>query len=173
LQNLVEEEGDETAGSSIQDMRLQNNELQNLEGSIFVGMKELQRLNLSHNALGPTIGLRDLRGLDSLRVLDLSHNELTTLEDTSEVRDKSAVRPISCHYPRVVKISDRPWLASLGSALSNRSVGMLILIGAIGNHPPSLCFSLYIFNPRHSYKLIHVLFFVGPSFSASRLARTL
>lgn len=48
-------------------------------------MKELQKLNLSYNALGPTIGQRDLRGLDGLKVLDLSHNELTTLEDTSEV----------------------------------------------------------------------------------------
>lgn len=86
MQNLVEEEGDETAGSSIQDLQLQHNELRTLEGSLFVGMRELQRLNLSHNALGPTIGPQDLRGLDALRILDLSHNELTTLEDTSEVR---------------------------------------------------------------------------------------
>ena len=40
---------------------------------------------MSHNALGPTIGPQDLRGLEGLKVLDLSHNELTTLEDTSEV----------------------------------------------------------------------------------------
>lgn len=66
-------------------MRLQNNELRSLEGSLFVGMRELQRLNLSHNALGPTIGPQDLRGLEGLRVLDLSYNKLTTLEDTSEV----------------------------------------------------------------------------------------
>lgn len=82
----MEEEGDETAGGNIQDMRLQHNELRSLDGSLFLGMKELQRLNLSHNALGPTIGQRDLRGLDGLKVLDLSHNELTTLEDTSEVQ---------------------------------------------------------------------------------------
>lgn len=56
-----------------------------MDGSLFLGMKELQRLNLSHNALGPTIGPRVLRGLDGLRVLDISHNQLTTLEDTSEV----------------------------------------------------------------------------------------
>lgn len=74
------------AGASIQDMRLQHNQIQTLEGSVFVNMKELQRLNLSYNALGPTIGLRELRGLDNLRVLDLSYNLLTTLEDTSEVR---------------------------------------------------------------------------------------
>ena len=81
----MEEQADETSGASIQDMRLQHNELRSLEGSLFVGMKELQRLNLSHNALGPTIGPQDLRGLEGLRVLDLSHNELITLEDTSEV----------------------------------------------------------------------------------------
>ena len=85
-QNLVEEEGDDTTGSGLQDLRLQHNELHTLEGSLFVGMKGLQRLNLSHNALGPAIQLQDLRGLESLRVLDLSHNELTTLEDTSEVK---------------------------------------------------------------------------------------
>ncbi|XP_066598981.1 insulin-like growth factor-binding protein complex acid labile subunit [Prorops nasuta] len=83
-ENLIEEEGDETAGYNIQDMQLQHNELRSLEGSLFVGMKELQRLNLSHNALGPTISARDLRGLDGLRILDLSHNEITTLEATSE-----------------------------------------------------------------------------------------
>ena len=81
----MEEEGDETAGSGIQDLELQHNELRSLEGSLFVGMRGLQRLNLSHNALGPIIGPQDLRGLDSLKVLDLSHNELTTLEDASEV----------------------------------------------------------------------------------------
>jgi len=84
----VEEEGEEIAGSTIQDLRLQHNELRSLDGSLFLGMKELQRLNLSHNALGPTIGPRDLRGLDGLRVLDISHNQLTTLEDTSEVNIK-------------------------------------------------------------------------------------
>lgn len=84
----MEEEGEETAGASIQDMRLQHNQISSLDGSLFFGMKELQRLNLSHNVLGPTIGLRDLRGLDNLRVLDLSHNALTTLEDTSEVQRK-------------------------------------------------------------------------------------
>lgn len=82
---MVEEEGEETAGGNIQDMQLQHNELRSLDGSLFLGMKELQKLNLSYNALGPTIGQRDLRGLDGLKVLDLSHNELTTLEDTSEV----------------------------------------------------------------------------------------
>ncbi|XP_058794389.1 insulin-like growth factor-binding protein complex acid labile subunit isoform X2 [Phymastichus coffea] len=82
-ENLVEEE-DDNAGASIQDLRLEHNRLANIEGSIFTGMKELERLNLSHNALGPTLSLRDLRGLDGLRVLDLSYNELTTLEDTSE-----------------------------------------------------------------------------------------
>lgn len=81
----MEQEGEETAGASIQDMRLEHNELRTLAGSLFVGMRELQRLNLSHNALGPTIGPQDLRGLEGLRVLDLSHNKLTTLEDTSEV----------------------------------------------------------------------------------------
>lgn len=78
-------EGEEIAGSSIQELRLQHNKLSTLAGSLFVGMSSLQRLNLSHNALGPTLGPRDLKGLDALRVLDLSHNALTTLEDTSEV----------------------------------------------------------------------------------------
>lgn len=81
----MEEEGEEIAGGNIQDICLQHNELRSLDGSVFLGMKELQRLNLSHNALGPTIGPRDLHGLDGLRVLDISHNQLTTLEDTSEV----------------------------------------------------------------------------------------
>lgn len=73
------------AGASIQDMRLEHNELRSLEGSLFSGMKELQKLNLSHNALGPRLGLGDLRGINGLRILDLSYNELTTLENTSEV----------------------------------------------------------------------------------------
>lgn len=94
-QNLVEEEGEEIAGGTIQDLRLQHNELRSLDGSLFLGMKELQRLNLSHNALGPTIGPRDLRGLDGLRVLDVSHNQLTTLEDTSEVNIKVRFFPSS------------------------------------------------------------------------------
>lgn len=81
----MEEEGEEIAGRNIQDLRLQHNELRSLDGSLFLGMKELQRLNLSHNALGPTIGPRDLRGLGGLRVLDISHNQFTTLEDMSEV----------------------------------------------------------------------------------------
>lgn len=85
MKNLVEEDGDETPGASIQELRLQHNELQTLEDSLFVGMRELQRLNLSHNALGPTIGSQDFRGLDNLRNLDLSHNKLTTLEDISDV----------------------------------------------------------------------------------------
>jgi len=93
----VEEEGEEIAGSTIQDLRLQHNELRSLDGTLFLGMKELQRLNLSHNALGPTIGPRDLRGLDGLRVLDISHNQLTTLEDTSEVDIK--IRIILSPFP--------------------------------------------------------------------------
>ncbi|XP_031779983.1 insulin-like growth factor-binding protein complex acid labile subunit isoform X2 [Nasonia vitripennis] len=105
-ENLVEEEGEETAGASIQDMRLQHNELRNLEGSLFVGMKELQRLNLSHNALGPTIALRDLRGLDGLRVLDLSYNELTTLEDTSETWLPS-LEELNASHNRLVTLSER------------------------------------------------------------------
>ncbi|KAJ8672595.1 hypothetical protein QAD02_003854, partial [Eretmocerus hayati] len=106
LQNLVEDGGEETAGSSIQDIRLQHNKLRNLEGSLFVGMKELQRLNLSHNALGPTIGLRDLRGLEGLRVLDLSHNELTTLEDTSETWLPS-LEELNASHNRLVTLSER------------------------------------------------------------------
>lgn len=82
------EEDEEIAGGNIQDLRLQHNELRGLDSSLFLGMKELQRLNLSHNALGPTIGPRNLRGLDGLRVLDISHNQLTTLEDTSDVNKK-------------------------------------------------------------------------------------
>lgn len=87
----MEEEGYDIAGGNIQDLRLQHNELRSLDGSLFLGMKELQRLNLSHNALGPTIGPRDLRGLDALRVLDISHNQLITLEDTSEVNKNSDI----------------------------------------------------------------------------------
>ncbi|XP_076767001.1 leucine-rich repeat-containing larval translucida [Xylocopa sonorina] len=105
-ENLVEEEGEETAGGNIQDMQLQHNELRTLDGSIFVGMKELQTLNLSHNALGPTIGPRDLRGLDGLKVLDLSHNELTTLEDTSETWLPSLEELYASHN-RLVTLSER------------------------------------------------------------------
>lgn len=105
-ENLVEEEGEETAGSNIQDMRLQHNELRSLDGSLFLGMKELQRLNLSHNLLGPTIGPRDLRGLDGLKVLDLSHNELTTLEDTSETWLPS-LEELNASHNRLVTLSER------------------------------------------------------------------
>ncbi|CAK9805039.1 Protein artichoke [Anthophora plagiata] len=105
-ENLVEEEGEETAGGNIQDMRLQHNELRSLDGSLFLGMKEMQRLNLSHNALGPTIGPRDLRGLDGLKVLDLSHNELTTLEDTSETWLPS-LEELNASHNRLVTLSER------------------------------------------------------------------
>ncbi|KAM0727807.1 Protein artichoke [Formica fusca] len=105
-ENLVEEEGDEIAGGNIQDLRLQHNELRSLDGSLFLGMKELQRLNLSHNALGPTIGPRDLRGLDALRVLDISHNQLTTLEDTSETWLPS-LEELNASHNRLVTLSGR------------------------------------------------------------------
>ncbi|XP_033224857.1 insulin-like growth factor-binding protein complex acid labile subunit [Belonocnema kinseyi] len=105
-ENLVEEQADETSGASIQDMRLQHNELRSLEGSLFVGMKELQRLNLSHNALGPTIGPQDLRGLEGLRVLDLSHNELITLEDTSETW-LPLLEELNASHNRLITLSER------------------------------------------------------------------
>lgn len=105
-ENLVEEEGDDIAGGNIQDLRLQHNELRSLDGSLFLGMKELQRLNLSHNALGPTIGQRDLRGLDGLRVLDISHNQLTTLEDTSETWLPS-LEELNASHNRLVTLSGR------------------------------------------------------------------
>ncbi|XP_011882957.1 PREDICTED: leucine-rich repeats and immunoglobulin-like domains protein 1 [Vollenhovia emeryi] len=104
-ENLVEEEGEESAGGTIQDLCLQHNELRSLDGSLFLGMKELQRLNLSHNALGPTIGPRDLRGLDGLRVLDISHNQLTTLEDTSETL--SSLEELNASHNRLVTLSGR------------------------------------------------------------------
>ncbi|XP_014483968.1 PREDICTED: leucine-rich repeats and immunoglobulin-like domains protein 1 isoform X2 [Dinoponera quadriceps] len=105
-ENLVEEEGEEIAGGNIQDMCLQHNELRSLDGSVFLGMKELQRLNLSHNALGPTIGPRDLHGLDGLRVLDISHNQLTTLEDTSETWLPS-LEELNASHNRLVTLSGR------------------------------------------------------------------
>ncbi|XP_024939208.1 leucine-rich repeats and immunoglobulin-like domains protein 1 isoform X2 [Cephus cinctus] len=105
-ENLVEEEGEDVAGANIQDMRLQHNELRSLEGSLFVGMKGLQRLNLSHNALGPTIGPQDLRGLDTLRVLDLSHNELTSLEEMSETWLPS-LEELNASHNRLVTLSER------------------------------------------------------------------
>lgn len=104
-ENLVEED-EEIAGGNIQDLRLQHNELRNLDGSLFLGMKELQRLNLSHNALGPTIGPRDLRGLDGLRVLDISHNLLTTLEDTSDTWLPS-LEELNASHNRLVTLSGR------------------------------------------------------------------
>lgn len=67
-------------------MQLQHNQIKNLGELLFYGMRELRSLNLSHNALGPTIGAQDLRGLDRLKVLDLSHNEIATLENIPEVR---------------------------------------------------------------------------------------
>ncbi|KAL2725737.1 insulin-like growth factor-binding protein complex acid labile subunit [Vespula maculifrons] len=105
-ENLVEEEGDEMVGGNIQDIRLQYNELKSLEGSLFVGMKELQKLNLSHNALGPMIALRDLRGLDRLRVLDLSYNEFITLEDTSETW-LPALEELNASHNRLITLSGR------------------------------------------------------------------
>ncbi|XP_063990903.1 protein artichoke [Diachasmimorpha longicaudata] len=105
-ENLVEEEGEEIPGASVQDMRLQNNMLSSLEGSLFIGMRELQRLNLSHNALGPTIGPQDLRGLEGLRVLDLSYNRLTTLEDTSETY-LPALEELNASNNRLITLSER------------------------------------------------------------------
>ncbi|XP_015191707.1 PREDICTED: insulin-like growth factor-binding protein complex acid labile subunit [Polistes dominula] len=105
-ENLVEEEGDEITGGNIQDMRLQHNELTKLEGSLFVGMKELQKLNFSHNALGPTISFNDLRGLDRLRVLDLSYNELISLGDTSETW-LPALEELNASHNQLVTLSGR------------------------------------------------------------------
>ncbi|XP_014223414.1 chondroadherin-like protein isoform X2 [Trichogramma pretiosum] len=105
-ENLVEVDGDEMAGAGIQDMHLQHNELRSLEGSLFLGMRQLQRLNLSHNALGPTVGLRDLKGLDGLRKLDLSYNELTTLEDTSESWLQS-LEELNVAHNRLITLSER------------------------------------------------------------------
>lgn len=104
-ENLVEED-EEIAGGNIQDLRLQHNELRRLDSSLFLGMKELQRLNLSHNALGPTIGPRNLRGLDGLRVLDISHNQLTTLEDTSDTWLPS-LEELNASHNRLVTLSGR------------------------------------------------------------------
>ncbi|XP_057329045.1 chondroadherin-like protein [Microplitis mediator] len=106
IENLVDEDGEEIPGASIQELRLQNNKLQTLEDSLFVGMRELQRLNLSHNALGPTIGSQKFRGLENLRNLDLSHNKLTTLEDISEARLPALEELIASHN-RLVTLSDR------------------------------------------------------------------
>ncbi|XP_020291162.1 insulin-like growth factor-binding protein complex acid labile subunit [Pseudomyrmex gracilis] len=105
-ENLVEEEGEEIAGRNVQDLRLQHNELRSLDGSLFLGMKELQRLNLSHNALGPTIGPRDLRGLGGLRVLDISHNQFITLEDMSETW-MPVLEELNASHNRLVTLSGR------------------------------------------------------------------
>lgn len=104
-ENLVEMEGEEIAGSSIHELRLQHNKLSSLAGSLFMGMTSLQRLNLSHNALGPSLGPRDLKGLDALRVLDLSHNDLTTLEDTSETWLPS-LEELNASHNRLVVLSE-------------------------------------------------------------------
>ncbi|XP_048510851.1 insulin-like growth factor-binding protein complex acid labile subunit isoform X2 [Athalia rosae] len=104
-ENLVELEGEEIAGASIQELRLQHNKLSSLEGSLFMGMVSLQRLNLSHNALGPALGPRDLKGLDALRVLDISHNSLTTLEDTSETWLPS-LEELNASHNRLVVLSE-------------------------------------------------------------------
>ncbi|KAL6258650.1 hypothetical protein P5V15_010603 [Pogonomyrmex californicus] len=106
FENLVEEEGEEIVGGNIQDLRLQHNELCSLDGSLFLGMKELQRLNLSHNALGPTFELHDLRGLDGLRTLDISHNQLTTLESTPETWLPS-LEELNMSHNRLVTLSGR------------------------------------------------------------------
>ncbi|KAK0177965.1 hypothetical protein PV328_001958 [Microctonus aethiopoides] len=106
IENLVEEDAEDSPGARVQELRLQHNELQSLEESLFVGMRELQRLNLSHNALGPTIGAHDFRGLDNLRNLDLSHNKLTTLEDISEAR-LPALEELNASHNRLMTLSER------------------------------------------------------------------
>ncbi|XP_046413909.1 toll-like receptor 6 [Neodiprion fabricii] len=104
-ENLVEMEGEEIAGSSVFEFRLQHNKLNTLEGSLFMGMRSLQRLNLSHNALGPSLGPRDLKGLNALRVLDISHNALTTLEDTSE-NWLPSLEELNASHNRLVVLSE-------------------------------------------------------------------
>ncbi|XP_034942707.1 chondroadherin-like protein [Chelonus insularis] len=106
IENLVDKDAEEKPGASIQELRLQHNELQTLEDSLFEGMRELQRLNLSHNSLGPTIGSHDFCELGNLRSLDLSHNKLTSLEEISEAK-LPALEELFASHNRLVTLSDR------------------------------------------------------------------
>lgn len=65
------------------EIKLDYNEIESLNGSLS-GLRDLLRLNLSHNKL-KHIAPDDLLHLDQLRLLDISHNHITTLEETSKV----------------------------------------------------------------------------------------
>lgn len=67
----------------IQELELQYNELETLEGSLS-GIKGLTYLNISHNKLA-AVPAQFLDGLKELKLLDLSYNLLITLEDFSKV----------------------------------------------------------------------------------------
>lgn len=69
---------------SIEELRLEFNDLRILEGSIGE-IEGLQRLNISYNYL-ETIPAYFLNNLTKLQILDVSHNLLHTLDDTSKAR---------------------------------------------------------------------------------------
>lgn len=70
-------------GTRVRVLKLEHNEIRAIGGSL-LGIRGLQRLDLSHNKL-MSIAPDDLIDLEDLRFLDISHNRLTTLEETSKV----------------------------------------------------------------------------------------
>lgn len=67
----------------LSELKLDHNELESLNGALS-GLTQLVRLNLSFNKL-KRISPDDFIGLDNLQFLDISHNHFRTLEETSKV----------------------------------------------------------------------------------------
>lgn len=89
------------------ELQLQYNMLETLEGAL-MGFHGLLKLNLSHNLI-KVISPEDLIGLDNLEVLDISHNFITSLEETSRVRNinmKVHINSKKCFNKRYCVTSD-------------------------------------------------------------------
>uniref|UniRef100_A0AAG5DG66 Uncharacterized protein n=1 Tax=Anopheles atroparvus TaxID=41427 RepID=A0AAG5DG66_ANOAO len=76
MENLID------SGLIINELRLNNNRLQSLDGAL-MGLNNLRVLNVAHNQL-QTITPNDLIGMEELERLDLSFNQLKTLEELSK-----------------------------------------------------------------------------------------
>lgn len=77
MENIVEPD------TFILELRLEHNRLKTLDGAM-MGLNKLMSLNLAHNML-EFISPDDFIGLENLEILDVSHNNLQTLEETSKV----------------------------------------------------------------------------------------
>lgn len=78
MENTIESD------SYVYELRLDHNLLKTLDGAM-MGLNKLRVLNLGHNLIRGVTS-KDFVGLEELESLDISHNKLQTLEETSMVK---------------------------------------------------------------------------------------